>query len=106
MSSKHIINCGSFIRRKSDEIDYQPSVGIIYSDGTVKRKRLDTSGDKFHVEHSETKETPFNMKEFIAGLEGLGEHGLNFREAVEEHLKTEEINKDTKEIILASLETR
>ncbi len=99
-----VLNVGSFIRRKSDEMDYQPSIGIIFDDGTVKRKKLDTSIDVFHDAPETRKEVPLNMREFIAGLESLGEHGLNFREAVENHLRTEEIDKETKEIILRALE--
>lgn len=103
MGKGTVINVGGFIRRKSDEIDYEPCVGVIYDDGTVKRKRLDTSIDVFHDTPEDRKEVPLNMKEFIAGLESLGEHGLNFKEAVENHLRTEDIDKETKEIILHAI---
>jgi len=103
-SGTTVLNVGGFIRRKSDEIGYNPSVGIIYSDGTVKRKLLDTSADKFHEEVKERDEVPLNMKEFIDGLEGLGEHGLNFREAVENHLRDEELTPAVKQIIKQCLE--
>jgi DNA repair exonuclease SbcCD nuclease subunit len=98
--------CGTFIRRKTDEMDYQPSVGIIYSDGTVKRKRLDTSGDRFHEGAKDRPEIAFNMKEFIESLEGLGEHGLDFKAAIENHLKTEDVHPQVKEIILAALDNK
>jgi predicted phosphodiesterase len=100
-----VCNVGGFIRRKSDEIDYAPSVGVIYSDGSVVRKPLDTSIDKFHDIEEQREEVPLNLKEFIDKLEGLGEHGLNFREAVENHLRTEDISPATKQIILKALET-
>jgi hypothetical protein len=103
MSDKHIVNVGSFIRRKSDEMNYQPSVGIIYSDGTVKRKRLDTSGDRFHEGAKDRPEIAFNMKAFIESLEELGDHGLDFRAAIENHLKTEDVDPKVKEIILTAL---
>jgi len=96
--------CGTFIRRKTDEIDYAPSVGIIYSDGKVKRKLLDISGDRFHESAKDRPETAFNMKEFIEGLEELGEHGLDFKAAVENHLKNEDVHPQVKEIILAALD--
>lgn len=100
----NVLNVGGFIRRKSDEIDYNPCVGVIFDDGTVKRKKLDTSIDVFHDTPKGKEETPLNMKAFLDGLESLGEHGLNFREAVENHLRTEEIDQETKEIILRALE--
>ena len=104
MSDKHIINVGSLIRRKSDEIEYTPSIGLIYDDGSVRRKRLDTSGDLFHEHPEDRKELPVNMAEFIEGLEKLGEHGLNFREAVENHLRNEDVSKEVAEIIRRAME--
>jgi len=103
-SGTTVLNVGGFIRRKSDEVGYNPSVGIIYSDGTVKRRKLDTSADVFHEEIAGREEVPLNMKEFIDGLEGLGEHGLNFREAVENHLRDEELTPAVKQIIRSCLE--
>jgi methylmalonyl-CoA mutase N-terminal domain/subunit len=106
MSNKTIHNIGTFIRRKSDEIDYTPSIVIIMSDGTCQRKRLDCSGDRFHELGAARPELAFNMKEFIEGLEKLGEHGLDFRAAVEQHLETEDLAPGVKEIILAALDNK
>ena len=101
-----VLNVGGFIRRKSDELDYEPAVGIIYSDGTVKRRRLDTSIDRFHEPGKERKEIPFDMKAFLDGLEGLGEHGLDFQEAVKNYLELEKVPAATAEIILAAMQTK
>lgn len=43
----HVFNCGGFMRRKSDEINHKPSVGLLYSDGNIKRHYLDISKDVF-----------------------------------------------------------
>ena len=104
MPNTEVFNCGTFIRRKSDEIDYRPAVGILHSDGTIERHFLDTSIDRFHEDAKKREEVAVNMKDFIEGLEGLGEHGFNFREAVEQHLRKDEFDKETKEIILQALE--
>lgn len=98
-----VLNVGGFIRRRSDEVAYEPSIGIIYNDGVVEQKRLDTSIDTFHKISKGKEEIPLNVKEFIQGLESLGEHGLNFKEAVENHLRSEEIDKEIKEIIIRCL---
>lgn len=99
----NIINVGGFIRRKSDEITRQPCIGIIYEDGTVKRKKLDTSIDVFHDKPKDRPEVPLDLKQFINELEGLGEHGLNFIEAVENHLRNEEVDPETKAILLQAI---
>ena len=43
----HIMNCGSLIRLKSDQIDYKPQVGLLYSDGSIQSYYLDITTDKF-----------------------------------------------------------
>lgn len=98
-----VVNCGSFIRRKSDETEYQPRLGILYSDGSVKLRKLDISGDKFHEAEEDRKEIEFDMQGFIKGLEKLGNHGLDFREMVKEYLEKEKPEETTKEIILSAL---
>lgn len=98
-----VLNCGGFIRRKSDEIDYRPSVGILFGNGSIKRHYLDTSADKFHPDAKKREESAFDLRGFIDGLEKLGEHGLDFREAVENHLRSEDLDKETKAIILRAL---
>jgi len=102
----NILNPGGFIRRKSDEINREPCVGIVYDNGTVKRRRLDTTIDTFHEETKERGETPLDMRAFIKGLEGLGEHGLDFREAVKNHLRGDDIEEATKEIIWQMLDKK
>jgi len=99
-----IYNCGCFIRRKSDEILYTPVVGILYENGSVGVKLLDTSVDKFHENAREREAAVMDMKEFIDALEGLGEHGLNFREAVQRYIDKNSVPDKTKQIILAALE--
>ena len=98
-----VLNCGTFIRRKSDEIKYKPSVGFIYSDGSIKREYLDTSGDVFHDKPEERQDVPLDMQAFIEQLQELGEHGLNFREAVENHLRKADMDEETKQIILEAI---
>lgn len=100
-----VINCGGFITRKSDEINYKPGpgYGLLMSDGTVERHLLDTSKDKFHKTVEDRPETPFNMKDFVSNLEDLGESGLDFKSEVENHLRKEDLDGETKEIILKAL---
>jgi Calcineurin-like phosphoesterase len=94
-----VLNCGGFIRRKSDEIDYEPKIGILHSDGSVMVGRLGVSQDKFHPQAKEREETPVNMKEFIDSLEGLGEQGLDFRAAVRQHLQSGDLKKSVRKLI-------
>lgn len=99
----NVLNPGGFIRRKSDEISRTPTIGMIYEDGSVELKKLDTSIDVFQDKPEDRPEVPLDLKSFLEGLEGLGEHGLNFIEAVENHLRNDEVDPQTKKIILEAI---
>lgn len=100
-----VFNCGGFIRRKSDEIDRKPCVGLLYSDGFIETRYLDVSADKFHEKAEDRKETPVNMKAFIDSLEGLGEQGVDFRAAVQHHLQNKDLKKSVRRMIEEIMET-
>jgi hypothetical protein len=75
-------NCGGFIRRRSDEINYRTRVGILMSDGTINLHNYDTSLDRFQEIPEKAEKVERDMREFLERMEKLGEHGLDFRDAV------------------------
>lgn len=75
-----VVNCGGFMRRKSDEKNYDPSVWLLREDRTVERIRLDCSKDKFAK--LDLEGISDNSEEFLQTLSNLGEQCLDFREAV------------------------
>jgi hypothetical protein len=42
-----LLNCGSLLRRHSDEKAHRPSVGLLHSDGRFERRYLNVTADKF-----------------------------------------------------------
>lgn len=102
-----VFNCGGFLRRKADERQYQPRVGILKwsPDGVVVEPvLLDCTNDKFLAAEKEQTETPVDLKDFLDQLENLGEHGLDFRETVTNYLRGAELSARAKEIVLEALE--
>lgn len=82
-----LFNCGTLLRRKADEINYRPQVGILRADGSVVPYRLDTSQDKFADPDLVTRilkdqGAGLDAAEFVEDLEQLGEAGVDFVEAV------------------------
>jgi DNA repair exonuclease SbcCD nuclease subunit len=87
-SGPSVFNCGTFLRRKSDEQDYRPAVGLVLSDGTIQTHYLDTSMDQF-VDVRDDVETlalglsaKIHLQQLIDDLSSLGEEGVNFVEAI------------------------
>lgn len=102
-----VLNCGGYMRRKSDERDYQPTVGLLRSDGTITRYKLDVSEDKF----LDSGDIPQSLRDnnigfdtFLEELSAFGDAAINFNEAVHRLLEREKVSPVVKRIVLASLE--
>lgn len=100
-----LINCGGFFRRKMDEVDYIPRVGLIYKDGTVKRKKLDVSEDRF-LSPDKVKEVVegIGFNTFVEELSSLTDAAIDFGEAVKRVMEREKVPHSVKRIILSAME--
>lgn len=101
----YIFNCGTFMRRKLDEKEYQPSVGLIYSDGKVIRYPLDVSRDKY-LTNDEVNEvlSGIGFQSLLEELSDLGDVSLEFAETVRRIAKREKTNPKVKEILAKLLD--
>ena len=100
-----VFNCGSLMRRHSDEIDYRPQVGLLLESGKVVPHFLDISADKYieGVDDSAPVEE-MDMSEFIEELKKLGETGLEFVQRVERFFKKNKTKKVVQKIIRKGME--
>lgn len=99
-----VLNCGGFMRRKSDEKEYQPSVGLLYSDGSVERRPLDCSQDKFvDVKEVENYLDKIGVDTFIDSLLELGDAAVSFDEMVQRVLDRKKVDERVKEFIIKAL---
>lgn len=103
-----IFNCGTLMRRKSDEVDYKPQVGLLYSDGSVEPYYLDISQDK-HLDAAtakkkEQEEEEFDMVKFAKELMKLGDSALDFSEAMKRYCRTKKIKAEVHQVIRTAME--
>ncbi len=102
-----VYNCGAFMRRRLDEKDHKPSVGLLCSDLTIKRHYLDISKDVFDATPREGKKTSsIDPSELIGELKSLGNKVLDFTEALERLQASGQIEDDVWQIILSALENK
>lgn len=100
-----IYNCGGFFRRKMDEKQHKPSVGLVYADGTAERYYLDVSQDKFLDDGEFTKTLDgIGVNSFIEALSQLGDAALDFAEAVKQIMEREKVPEAVKQLVLLALE--
>lgn len=103
-----LFNCGTLMRRKADEINYRPQVGILLADGAVVPYRLDTSLDKFADPDLVTRilkdqGAGLDAFAFVEDLEQLGEAGVDFVEAVLGMLRKHDLAAGVRRRVLEAL---
>jgi len=99
-----IFNCGTLMRRKSDEVDYKPWIGLLLESGELKPHYLDIIKDKYlDVQTKPNEEDSLDMKAFIKELEKLGDTDLDFSEAMKQYLKKNKINTNICNIIFEAM---
>ena len=100
-----IFNCGTLMRRKSDEIDYRPRIGLLLESGVVVSHYLDISKDKHLDEVTSAKmNEDLDLSDFMDELEKLGKTALDFKEAMKEFLSKGKTLSEVKQIILKAME--
>jgi predicted phosphodiesterase len=107
MGNTQFVNCGTFMRRKSDERHYAPSVWMLLSDGSVKQHAIMTSDDKYlDVTEAEEleKASDMDLSNLIEGLGQLGECALDFGEAMKQQLARNPTNKRVRSILWKAME--
>ena len=78
-----VVNCGTMMRRKSNEASYAPTVWLIHADGSVSPHKLDCSRDELTaLEPMQESATMSAVEDFVSDLAGLTEIHLDFRDMV------------------------
>lgn len=104
-----IFNVGAMMRRKTDEHEYRPCCGLIYSDGTVERRYFDTSEDVLltrekAIENAADKNG--GLDEFLDSMRSLGHGTVDFVEVVHELMAKREVSQGVRESILKAMEKK
>jgi hypothetical protein len=103
-----ILNCGTLMRRKADEISYAPAVGLLRRSGKIERHELDCSEDKFieqAEEIAELKESQgLDLSLFVDELRELAPGSLDFRDAVHRVCADNGVAAPIRKIILGVLD--
>ena len=102
----YLLNCGSLMRRTSDQKDYKPQVGLLREDGSITPVYLDTSEDRTMEECDKLvkKEVNDTLNEFLDIIKGLGTLAADYREACSIFMRAKKTPQNVKDIVLNILE--
>lgn len=101
-----ILNCGTFMRRNSDEASYTPKVGRLHRSGKISLKRLDTSNDKMLDMREITKLSKalgLDMEDFANEVESLQTASADFGECLERFMAKIDVSKKIRTFLLKML---
>lgn len=101
-----VFNCGGFVRRRADEANHRPRVGLLYGNGTVESYYLNISGDKLDAGAPDTASEappPEGLAELVAELKRNTDKGLDFPRAVKRWLDAHWVDNEVRERVLESL---
>jgi len=102
-----VFNCGTMMRRKSDEISYKPQIGLLYKSGKIQPYLLDTSKDVIEdVATAESVGERLELTDFLQGLNELRESGLDFVETMKQVLGSKEVPLNVRQYIMQAMETK
>jgi len=98
-----VMNCGAFIRRKSNEMVLTPSVGMLHSNGTITRHFLDVSEDQWSDVGQEIADIEsslqMDLSGFIEELVKARDTGWNWEITVDSWISGNNIDKDVAAIM-------
>jgi hypothetical protein len=106
----NLFNCGSLMRRKTDEIAYRPQVGLIHASGKIEPHYLDTSCDNIVAasDEQEARDAVDNMelKGFLDELAKLEDSALDFVDAMQNAIRKFKPSEAVRQILKQAMDKR
>lgn len=98
-----VLNCGTLMRRKVDEIDYKPHVGLIHESGRVTLHYLNTDQDVM-VNHEVPIDPSVDMDDFLNEVADLQYAVLDFSEAIRQAIEKRKPSPAVRQALLKAME--
>lgn len=101
-------NCGALMRRRNQEKDYQPRVGLLCASGRILTHWISKKNEKFKNMEEDLKgnfaRTNQDMADMLHGLKEAQEHNFDFIEAIEFLMKEYSVNNKVRKLLLEALD--
>ena len=100
-----IYNCGTLLRRKANEADYRPCVGLIRQSGKVEPHYLDISKDVLTVlVKKDDPDEDHAIISFVEELVSLQGTSLSFRDALIAAMEHERVTPSVRAVLMRALD--
>jgi len=99
----HILNCGTFMRRKADERLYKPKIGLLHANGDISVVDNSPDGEVFLDTPDVLEPDPKRILQLTEQLHELYRDGIiNFLEALDHFTEDKQTRKEVRNLILKS----
>jgi hypothetical protein len=107
----NVLNCGCLIRRRADEIAFEPRVGLLRASGKIDLVKLESGKhDKFITATDAiariVEAGDHNIEEFMEQLMDVEDAGTDFCEAIRRFMNSNGVSDRVRKIITDSMERR
>lgn len=106
LTKPQIWNCGSLMARHSDQRDYRPRVGLLYSTGEIGTHYLSTFQDKWLDEKELVKKVAdmTNLPELVDEFKKLAGKSMDFLMELQRVMRDEGLGEDIKEVLIRAIQ--
>lgn len=103
-----ILNVGGFIRRNSDEADYNPTIGLLHADGTFERVEIGVPAkwelnSKVLIDDME-RDNNREAEKVASMLKSLKSKDLDYGDALRNYLRRKRVSPSVKKLLLNSIQ--
>ena len=101
-----IVNTGSMVRRRSDEKNIRPRIGMLMEDGTIEPYYLDISKDKYieDIDPEKEKMDDSSLDDLMEDLTKLGDAFFDFKEVAEQVMSKHNLTENQQQIFRNAME--
>jgi predicted phosphodiesterase len=106
--NRKLINPGSMMRMKIDQLEHQPCFYLLYNDLSTEKIFFNIEKDIFDKNYIKEiilkKESKIKLDRFVDQLKGDKTYNINFKQNIENYFIKNDINTDIKNIIYKNME--
>lgn len=108
----NVINCGTFFRRRSDDLQYRPTLGLLMSDGSIGLHYMDTSDDRVLVDYTTSggggggNNHGIGVMSFIDDVRAVSSDSVDFRQTVMDTLDSISASGGVRSMVMRSVDGR
>ncbi len=99
-----VFNCGGFMRRKSDEIDHRPRVGLLMSSGMITSHYLDISHDCIEATAEDRSVPAIDVGVLFDELRGLPVEAPDFVQTICRVMDERKVRPTVRRVVMEAIE--